>query len=101
MKKFPIRLAATSIATAAVLLTPIGASAQSANEQATSHTTEHKAMANHHRSGSSGATTMMAASPPSMAAMSMTGTNAMADKVRGHATMTDAMRAHPELAQMG
>ncbi len=36
-----------------------------------------------------------------MAEMSMTSTTAMAKKRRGHATMADAMRAHPELAKMG
>jgi len=101
MKKSPLRLAAASMTTAAMLLTPVAASAQSANEQAISHITEHTAMASHHKSGSSRVPrTIVAASQPSMGGMSMTGTNAMARKMRGHATMADAMRAHPELKKM-
>ena len=101
MKKTTIRLAAATMTAATMLLTPVLASAQPVNKQPIVSMSKDAAMAGHHKGGNMSASTMdMAGSRKSMAGMSMGTTNGKANKMRGHATMADAVRAHPELEKM-
>jgi len=102
MTKTSLRLAAATMTAATMLLTPVAASAHPVGEQPMGSMSGHAAMAYHppKSADTSVSGTHMPMSQLNMAEMSMTSATAMARKMRGHATMADAMRAHPELAKM-